>query len=314
MKRLLLAAFALISAQLSAHDGPHGETQNPLSGYKIAYNTAFNIETGNYEIFVINPDGSGETNISNWKGVDWVYYANNDKLYFVSDRDTTFRKYFLYEMNADGTGVRKVSQFLLRDSWVSSRKGGSELVVSSNKSGKAELYLIDKDGNEIQQLTNNDFYDNDPCFSPDGSQIVFCSRREGGIDELWLMNADGTNQHQLTHFPKEDTVKVSGYHAGPPAWEPNRNVISFISMRQGKHRIFTIKPDGTDQKQLNITGTDEQGWHSWSPDGRWLAFDGNDSTKNYDIYLYDTKTEAVTRLTTSPLIEQCPVFVKVTKK
>lgn len=307
MKRMIVAVLLLISAQVSAQD-------SSLVGMKIAYNMFFNIETDNYEIFVMNPDGTGRTNISNWKGVDWVYYARNDKLYFVSDRDTVHRKFFLYEMNSDGSNVRKVSQFLVRDSWTSSRKGGAEFLIASNKSGKAEIYLIDKDGKEVQQLTNNEFYDNDPCFSPDGSRIVFCSKRDGGFDELWMMNADGSNQRQLTQFPKDDTTKASGYHAGPPFWEPNRNVISFISMRQGKHHIFTIKPDGTGLTQVVINGTDEQGWHSWSPDGRWLTFDGVDSSKNYDIYLFDTKSKKTIQLITDPTIEQCPVFVKATKK
>jgi TolB protein len=307
MKRVLLAVFLLLAVRVSAQD-------SSLAGLQIVYNMFYNIETDNYEIFVMNPDGSGRTNISNWEGVDWAYYAKGDKLYFVSDRDSTHRKFFLYEMNADGSNVRKVSQFLVRDSWTSSRKAGTEFVVASSKSGNAEIYLIDKDGKELKQLTNNTFYDNDPCFSPDGSQIVFCSKRDGGLDELWIMNADGSNQRQLTHFPKDDTMKVAGYHAGPPSWEPNRNVISFISMRQGKHHIFTIKPDGTGLTQIKIDGTNEQGWHSWSPDGRWLTFDGSDSIMNYDIYLLDTKTNKVKQLTEEPTFEQCPVFVKKVKK
>jgi TolB protein len=82
------------------------------------YNVLENREKDNYEIYSMNFDGSDKKNISNASGVEWVYYASENKVYYVSDIDTCHRCYFLYEMDAAGNGKRKVSNLQVEDSWM----------------------------------------------------------------------------------------------------------------------------------------------------------------------------------------------------
>ena len=284
-----------------------------LRHYKIAYNVLFDQKADNYEIFVMNPDGTGKKNISNHKGVDWVYTSFGNKIYFVSDRDTLHRKYFLYEMDANGNNVRRISNFLVSDSWQGVRKNGTEFVVSSNKDHRRnELYLIDHNGNEMRRLTHDTLNDNDPVFSPDGKQIVFRSKRGTKYDELWMMNDDGTDLHRLTHYPEEDTTAfIHSYHAGPPFWEPNGNFISYISNQQSKSSIFLINPDGTKIRRLTNDTTMNEGWHSWSPDGNYLVAECSDKeNKKFSIYLMDKQGTVLKRLTNEFEYEQAPVFVR----
>ncbi|GCC52251.1 hypothetical protein SanaruYs_24870 [Chryseotalea sanaruensis] len=290
--------------------------------YKIAYNVYYDTLNDDYEVFVMNMDGTGKKNISNSPGVDWMYYTYKDKIYFVSDRDTTHRMYFLYSMDADGNNVKKISNLRLEDSWHNTRNEGREMIVSGRVGGeiRQQLFLIDTETGTYEpfvQDTASSF--SDPAFSPDGKQVVFRHRQQkrnykNEKSELWLMSADGTGKRQLTFFPESDTsAEWFVYHAGPPKWHPTENFISYQSFRDGKYRLFAIKPEGGEAWRLieNTTGLEED-WHSWSSDGKWLTFGMADYSKGHvDVYLMNWKTKEIKQLTDSWQYEQAPVFVEV---
>jgi len=92
--------------------------------------------------------------------------------------------------------------------------------------------------------------------------IAFVSRRDGNR-EIYLMNADGSNQRNLTQNPASDDS---------PTWSPDGQRIAFISNRTGKAEVFVMNADGSNLTRL----TDElEGarWSSlsWSPDGRYIV-------------------------------------------
>lgn len=277
--------------------------------FKVVYNVLVDENTSDYEIFTMDMDGSNKKNITHSPSVDWVYYSYKDKIYFISDRDTTSQLFFLYEMDINGNNLRKMTQFPVENSWITCRNQAKEFIVSSAKdSVRHELYLIDKNGNELKRLTNNIYYDNDPCFSPDGNRIVFRSRRPK-IDELWIMDDAGANLRQLTSYPIDDDLSAGDfhYHAGPPFWEPNRNIITFMSYQKFNYDIYEIKPDGSGLKRITHSPFDE-GWHYWSPDGNYIVYDGTDETGNYDIYLMEYDTKKIHRLTHKEQFEQAPII------
>lgn len=264
----------------------------------------------------MNADGSDKRNISNHHGVDWVYYANEDRLYFISDRDTTLRKYFLYEMKWDGTEIRKITDFLVHDSWISSRKNGEELLVNINENDDfdtRDLFIITKNGEIVTQLTDDEYNNTDAHFSPDGSQIVFRTNR-AKFDELFIINDDGTGIKQVTKYPENDTSALEWeYHAGPPMWtKPNR--ISYISKQNDNYSIFTIAPDGSKFTQITPDTTiqgypSNEGWHSWSKDDSLIAFNFTDWQGNFDIYIMNSDGSNIKKLTDDIKYEQAPVFV-----
>ncbi len=269
-----------------------------------------------YEIFVMDADGSNQINISNRVGIDWLYYSFGDRLYFISDRDSTSRKYFLYEMKWDGTEVRRVTDYLVHDSWIGSRNEGSELVISANleeDSDSRDLIIIDLEGNVLSRVTNDDFQNTDPQFSPDGSQIVFRSYREG-IDELFVIDFDGSNLRQITHYPADDTTaKDWEYHVGPPQWV-NDSTITYMSKQNDNYSIFSTSPDGGEPVQITPDLTKEgypsnEGWHSWSKDGLQIAYNASEWDGNFNIYIMNADGTNPRRLTTDKWYEQAPVFV-----
>jgi TolB protein len=122
-----------------------------------------------------------------------------------------------------------------------------------------DVWTINVDGTRLTQLTDSPAYEFDPSWSPDGARIAFRTERSGET-EIWLMNADGTDQHRLT--------------AGlSPAWSPDGSLIAFAGPSGTTGIITLVRPDGTGLRQLPHTEGGE--YPTWSPDGTRLAFNSN---------------------------------------
>ena len=80
----------------------------------------------------------------------------------------------------------------------------------SDRDGNVEIYVMDADGSNLTNLTNNPAYDWLPVWSPDGSRIAFVSDRDGNW-EIYVVDADGSNLTNLTNNPADDLL---------PAWSP----------------------------------------------------------------------------------------------
>ena len=289
--------------------------EEPEIPYRIAYNQLEDPASNNCDIYVMNLDGGGKRNITNHPDIAWVCYAWKDKLYFISDRDTCARCYFLYEMDADGNGVRKVTDLQMEDSRMGSRLNGREMVIAGRIGDELryQLFLIDVTTGDFHQLTHDTAaLHRDPAFTPDGREIAFVYQpdRRNPYGELRIIDADGRNSRQLDHSPTGQSVAEDrAYRPGPPRWCPAEEAFSYPSKQKGKYSLFAVKPDGSQPWKLTSISQNE-GRHHWSPDGKWLAVElFDDAQTTYDIYLLNWKTQELLQLTDSPRYEQAPVFV-----
>jgi TolB protein len=288
--------------------------------FRIAYNILVNEEVDNYDVFTMNPDGSNKINITNTPGFDWVYYAYEDRLYIISDMDTCHSCYFLYETDSKGSFFRKVTNIRLSDSWMGQRHEGQELIVKPHPTVDSSLYVIQTANGELVQKIKPPIRNfSDPIFSIDGSSIIFRGSKKNhyndtiDLDELYEYDLSTKELIKLTNYPKSDkTAEPYSYHAGPP-FLLNNGEISYISKQKGSYSVFIYNPLLKESQQLT---SDEmnQGWHSWSPDNRYLIYNGFSKEKDaaYHIYVWDSETNSTVMITDSTYqLHQAPICVKI---
>jgi Tol biopolymer transport system component len=170
----------------------------------------------------------------------------------------------------------------------------SKIAFTSNRDGNREIYVMNSDGSEQKNLTNNPGNDGSPSWSPDGKKIAFFSNRDGNW-EIYVMNADGSGQKRLTNDPDRD---------GGPSWSPDGKKIVFVKGRHEKQgqgnyirKIYVMNADGSKLKRLTDNSNPAQDYSTfWSPNGKKIAFtttrDGN-----YEIYVMNPDGSRQKRLT-----------------
>jgi Tol biopolymer transport system component len=128
--------------------------------------------------------------------------------------------------------------------------------------------------------------DGSPNWSPDGTQIVFYSERDGKAD-LAIVDRSAQNRRTLTTTPADE---------GGPAFSPDGKLIAFDSDAGGSFDIWVMRTDGTDVRRLTTDPARDVA-PVWSPDGRRIAFMSSRDNPEFDVYEMDADGSSVRRLT-----------------
>jgi WD40 repeat protein len=217
------------------------------------------------------------------------------QLAFTTDRDGNDE---IYLVNADGTGLQRLTTHPTGDFQPTWAPDGSRLAFASDRSGTANIFVMNADGSGVTNLSRSPSSDFLPAWSPDGSRIAFV-RDEGDLATGWeimVMNADGSNQVNLTNDPD---------FAAAPAWSPDGARLAFQSDRdfatdptELTWEIFVMKADGTGVARVTDHDADDE-FPSWSPDGRKLAFMST-RVGAFDIFVTDLVGAEPVNLTNHP--------------
>ncbi|MCP5417619.1 MAG: DUF4347 domain-containing protein [Chromatiaceae bacterium] len=145
-------------------------------------------------------------------------------------------------------------------------------------------------------LTSSAETESQASWSPDGSKIAF-SREVAGVEQVFVMNADGTGVTQLT----------SGVRNYQAAWSPDGSQLAITSLRYGNDDIVIIDAgDGSEIRRLTSDGNVDH-TAAWSPDGSKIAFGSDRSGGNHDIWVTNADgSGTATRLTTAADVDRSP--------
>ena len=170
---------------------------------------------------------------------------------------------------------------------------GSLILLQKRINGNAEICIMNPEGSELRNLTNNPARDAFPSWSPDGNRIAFVSNREGNYDvfSIYMMNADGSNPHRIYY-----TYAISNF----PVWSPDGRTLIFGNDKEdgrtGNFEIFAIEPE-TVQQERRLTFRPTVDTHpAFSPDGKRIAFTSF-INNNYEIYVMNADGSVPIRVT-----------------
>jgi len=204
----------------------------------------------------------------------------------------------IYMINMDGTENTKISDAPIGVNHHDWSPNGYKLAAVGyvDPPNTWSIFVFDVGGGNWERLTTtSNVWDNEPSWSPDGSRIAF-----GRIDpddltheEIWIMNADGTDQHWI------------GVYGENPTWSPDGTQLVYHSRRTGAYDIYKCNADGTAEQQLTFTAPYNEGGPDWSPDGSRIAYYGN-TDGDHEIYLMDPDGSNVVQLTHNSVNEYQP--------
>ena len=222
-----------------------------------------------------NIDGSDEIELTETFSQDTEprYNHSNDDIVFCSDRNG---KSQIFSINLAGTESQVMSNSY-NDMHPCMNTTGSYMAFSSDRGTNSNLdvYKRATSGGTVTRLTTDTGEDYHPCWSEDDLKIAFVSTRTG-TPQIWIMNADGTGQTQLSTTGSNDYPSVS----------PDNTLVMFVSNRSGKWELYYVPIGGgtevkVDNNNLNVYQA------SWSEDGSKVVFVGGNQNNRY-IYTRST--------------------------
>jgi Tol biopolymer transport system component len=261
--------------------------------------------------YVMRADGSGVVRVSNGRGkttCGW-FFPGAERLFFASSHahDSTcpprpdpsagyvwpLDRFDIYTVNRDGSDLRRLTHNDVYTAEGVLSPDGRKIVFTSLKDGDLEIYTMNADGTDVRRLTHTPGYDGGPWWSPDGTKIVYRAHHPSDSAqladyrrllnrrmvrpsrvELFVMNADGSDQRQVTN--------LGGANFGP-SWTPDGKRVIFSSNhrnpRSGNFDLFLVDASasmaGAAQVEQVTFSPVFDGFPMFSPDGRKLLWASN---------------------------------------
>jgi TolB protein len=264
------------------------------------------------QIFIMNIDGSSAHLLSTGRGrttCGYFYPDGQHVLYSSTHRAgdecpprpdyshgyvwAVYSSYQIYYATDDGKIDRPLTIGPGYNAEATLSSNGRKIVFTSSRDGDLDIYTMSPDGSNVRRLTQTLGYDGGPFFSPDNRWIVYRAHHPAGDAEiaryksllakdlvepnemdLWLMRADGGQQHQIT--------KLGGASFAPSFFTNSQRIIfssNYEHLGTSQFELYSIALDGTNIERITSAGG-FSAFPQFSPDGKKLVFISNRNAKS----------------------------------
>jgi len=204
-----------------------------------------------------------------------------------------YNTYQIYTAKPDGSDLKPLTDAKGYNAEATVTRDGKHVVFTSTRNGDLDIFTMDADGSHVKQLTDELGYDGGPFWSYDGKKIVYRAEhpktpeevkdykelfaagliRPGNL-EIWVMNADGSAKHQVTH---------NGAANFAPYWLPDGRRIIFASNQADPKNgrefdLYVINEDGSNQQRITFH-PDFDSFPMFTSDGKRLVWASNRNGK-----------------------------------
>jgi Tol biopolymer transport system component len=265
-----LVAGALAAPVQAAFPGPDG---------KIAFATD---RDGNFEIYTINPDGSGLTRLTNTSSAEATPAWSPDGLKIAYARDS-----HVWTMNADGSGQTEGPPGD-DPGW---SPDGTKLIYARDGFDSQGGGVFVFDGTTETKVAPGERDSRWPEFSPDGQKIVFTAASVAGIFDIYTVNPDGTGLTKITNTGNDQEA----------TWSPDGSRLAFMHLGD----VWTMNPDGTGRTQVT-NNPDQEMDPAWSPSGTRIALARRWNNVNWDLTVMNADGSGAVKVTDDTFVQFWP--------
>jgi Tol biopolymer transport system component len=263
-------------------------------------------DTGCDQQYIMNSDGTGLRRVSSGLGrtTCGYFYARDARILYASTEHLgpacpprpdyshgyvwSLYDYDIYVADSSGAHAMRLTDNPAYDAEGTLSPDGQTIVFTSLRNGDLDIYTMRTDGTELKRLTHTVGYDGGPFFSPDGKRIVYRASHPGPAADsaeyralleqhlvrptrmdIWVMNADGSDQRQVTNLPGANFAPYITPDGGRILFASN-----YRNPRSRNFDLYLVNLDGSGLEPVT-THPEFDAFPMFSPDGRQLVWASN---------------------------------------
>jgi len=269
---------------------------------------------GSFQLYTVNPDGSGMVQITHLPPTSfqtWLpdFSPDGQRLTFcygtLDSSENAFTE--IYVINVDGTGLKPLTNDGLFDCFPRWSPDGSTIIFGRASPTTQQLVVttMRADGSDKKELSSPLWAVARSGFTPDGKRILWETEQAGFISVLWIMDADGTHQKQLTTAPLK-----AGEVSAP---SPDGKHVVFINNQntppQVSNALHVMHIDNGKITQITpLVGLSHDVLPNFSPDGTKIVFasDRMSTDGSLDLFIINSDGSGLARIATGITVGGCP--------